>query len=110
MASPSAVSWISHSMLKLPSIAAFAAPGMFSMMPRERSCRPRWATGRAVSQSGARIWCGPLRDLENSLDLDRRVPGKRRHADGPACLAALVADRRPHQVGGAVQNLREIGR
>jgi len=30
------------------------APGMFSMMPRARSCRPRWATGRAVSQSGAR--------------------------------------------------------
>jgi hypothetical protein len=28
---------------------------MFSTMPREASCRPRWATGRAVSQSGARM-------------------------------------------------------
>src|SRR5258708_17881539 len=95
-------------MLKLPSIAAFAAPGMFSMMPRERSCRPRWATGRAISQSGARTSCGPLRDLENSVDLDRRVRGKRRDADGGAGVAALVAERRHHQVGGAVQNLRAV--
>src|SRR5260370_4925911 len=95
-------------MVKWPSIAAFAEPGMFSMMPRERSCRPRWATGRAVSQSGARTWCGPLRDLENSLDLDRRVRGKRRDADGGAGVAALVAERRHHQVGGPVQNLRAV--
>jgi hypothetical protein len=27
---------------------------MFSMMPHAASCRPRWATGRAVNQSGAR--------------------------------------------------------
>src|SRR5258708_10772458 len=108
MASPSAVSWISHSMMKLPSIAAFAAPGMFSMMPRERSCRPRWATGRAISQSGARTWCGPLRDLENSFDLDRRVRGKRRDADGGAGVAAPVAERRHHQAGGAVHNLPAV--
>src|SRR5438874_1448458 len=49
MASPSAVSWISHSIAKFSAIAALAAPGMFSMMPRVWSCRPRWATGRDAS-------------------------------------------------------------
>jgi len=45
------------------------------------SCRPRWATGRAVSQSGARTWRLPLRDLEYPFDLDRRIGGKRGDAD-----------------------------
>src|SRR5271156_4731653 len=98
----------------LPSIAAWAAPGMFSMMPRARSCRPRWATGRAVSQSGARISEGPrLRDLEHTFDLDRGVGRQRRDADGGAGMAALVAKDGDHEIGSAVEHFRpiqEIGR
>src|SRR6202022_4301055 len=81
---------------------------MFSMMPRTRSCRPRWATGRPVSQPGARTRATPLRDLEDSLDLHRRVRRKRSNADGGARMAALVAERRDHQVGCAVQHLRPV--
>src|SRR3984885_11350390 len=98
MASPSAESWISTSMLKLPAIAAFTAPGMFSMMPRARSCRPRCATGRAVSQSGARTGLLRSRNLEDSLDLHRGIRGKGGNADGGAGMAALVAERCDHQV------------
>src|SRR5215813_10399814 len=105
MASPSAVSWMSTSMAKLPAIAACTAPGMFSTMPREMSCRPRWATGRAVSQAGARMGSG---DLEHGLDLDRRIRRQRGHADGGAGVAALVAEGRDHQVGSAVQDLRPV--
>src|SRR5437762_11444124 len=110
MASPSPVSWMSTSMAKLPAIAACTAPGMFSTIPREMSCRPRWATGRAVSQAGARMRSG---NLEHGFDLDRRIRRQRGHADGGAGMAALVAEGRDHQIGGAVQNLRpvkEIGR
>src|SRR5882757_5714086 len=81
---------------------------MFSMIPRARSCRPRWATGRAVSQSGARTWRLRLRDLEYSFDLDRRIGGKRGDADGGAGMAALVAERRDHQVGSAVEHFRPV--
>src|SRR5256886_5102319 len=102
MASPSAVSWMSTSMAKLPAIAACTAPGMFSTIPREMSCRPRWATGRAVSQAGARMRSG---DLEDGFDLDRRIRRERGHADGSTGMAALVTESRDHQVGGAVQNL-----
>src|SRR5262245_60272096 len=105
MASPSAVSWMSTSMEKLPAIAASTAPGMFSTMPREMSCRPRWATGRAVSQAGARMRSG---DFEDGLDLDRRICRQRGNADGGAGVAALVAERRHHQVGRAVQHLRPV--
>src|SRR5580704_9864304 len=104
MASPSEVSWMSHSMAKLPAIAAFAAPGMFSMIPREISWRPRCATGRAVSQSGA----FKLRHLEQAFDLDRGVRGQRGDADGGAGVASLVAEHLHHQVGCAVQHLRPI--
>src|SRR6195952_3162839 len=108
MASPSAVSWMSHSMAKFPATAAAAAPGMFSMMPRVASCRPRWATGRAVSQSGARIPRAPLRDFEDALDLDRGIGGQRRDADGCPRMTALVAEGRDHQVGSTVQHLGSI--
>src|SRR6195952_2166283 len=104
IASPSAVSWMSHSMAKFAATAAAAAPGMFSMMPRARSCRPRWATGRAVNQSGARIRVLRLRDLENTLDLDRGIGGQGRDADRRPRMAALVAEGCNHQVGGAVQH------
>src|SRR5450755_2121379 len=99
---------MSHSMAKLPSMAACAAAGMFSMMPRAASCRPRWATGRAVSQSGARTRPLLSRDLEDSLDLHCRIGGKGRDADGGAGMAALVAEGRDHQVGGAVQDLGTV--
>src|SRR5438034_8321222 len=81
---------------------------MFSMMPRTRLCRPRWAIGRAVSQSGARTSRALLGDLEYSFDLHRRVCGKGGDADGGAGMAALVAECRDHQVGRAVQHLRSI--
>src|SRR5664279_4547318 len=81
---------------------------MFSMMPRLASCRPRWATGRAVSQSGTRTSRFPLRDLEHALDLDRGIGGKGSDADGGAGMAALVAEGGNHQVGSAVQHLRPI--
>src|ERR1700739_4511727 len=108
-------------MLKRPSIAARAAPGIFSMMPRARSCRPRWATGRAVNQSGARTQAPlkslppknlpeklGLRDFEDSFDFDRRIGRKHSDADSGAGMAALVAEGRDHQVGGAVQYFRSV--
>src|SRR5438094_4489980 len=99
MASPSAASCRSTSMLKLAATAAAIAAGMFSMMPRLRSCRPRWASGRAVSQSGARIDGAPrLSDLEQAFDLHRGVGGKRGDANGGAGVAALVAEGQDHQV------------
>src|SRR6478735_10891408 len=109
MASPSDESWMSTSIEKLPAIAACTAPGMFSTMPREMSCRPRWATGRAVSQSGARNAVSSVSgDLEHAFDLDRRIRGQRGDADGGAGVAALVTEGGDHQVGGAVENLRPI--
>src|SRR5437879_11023583 len=105
MASPSDESWMSHSMVKLPSTAACAAAGMFSTKPREISCRPRWATGRAVSQSGARMRGLRSGHFEDSIHLDSGVRGQRGDADGGAGMAALVAEGCDHQVGGAVQHL-----
>src|SRR5262245_23320075 len=109
MASPSAASWMSTSIAKFPAIAACTAPGVFSTMPREISCRPRWATGRAVSHSGARTPIAPRSgDLEQAFDLDRRIRGQGGDADGGAGVAALVTEGRDHQVGGAVQDLRPV--
>src|SRR3954454_14801596 len=99
---------MSHSMAKLPATAAVAAAGMFSIMPRARSCRPRWATGRAVSQSGARIGRARSGDLEYALDLDRGVGRQRGHADRGAGMTALVAESCDHQVGRAVQYFRSV--
>src|ERR1700720_493467 len=108
MASPSAVSWISHSMAKLPSIAASAAPGIFSIMPRAQSCRPRWATGRDISQPGARTRSLALRDFEQAFDLDRSIRRQRSDTAGGAGVAALVAEGCDHQVGSAVEHFRPI--
>src|SRR5207253_628820 len=107
MASPSALSWMSHSMAKFLATAAAAAAGMFSMTPRPRSCRPRWATGRAVSQFGARIGCS-LSDLENPLDLDRGIGRQRGDTDRGPGMPSLVAEGCDHQVGGAVQHFRPV--
>ena len=65
---------------------------MFSITPDATSCSPRWAIGRAVSQS--RIVTPGSRHLERGLDLDRGVERQRRDADGK-----LVAK---GQLGGAV--------
>src|SRR3954454_3460215 len=109
MASPSAESWMSTSIEKLPAIAACTAPGMFSTMPREMSCRPRWATGRAVSQSGARNAVSSVSgDLEHAFDLDRRIRRQGGDADGGAGMAALVTEGGDHQVGGTVEHLRPV--
>src|SRR3954465_6995515 len=99
---------MSHSMAKLPATAAVAAAGMFSIMPRARSCRPRWATGRAVSQSGARIRPPRSGNLEDAFDLDCGIGGQGCHPDGGAGMAALVAERCDHQVGSAVQHLGPV--
>src|SRR3954451_14091544 len=99
---------MSHSMAKFPSTAAEAAAGMFSIMPRARSCRPRWATGRAVSQSGARIGSTRSGDLENAFDLDRGIGREGRHANRGPGVAALVAEVCDHQVGRAVQYFRAV--
>src|SRR5205085_1324731 len=91
MASPSVVSWMSHSMAKFLATAAAAAAGMFSMMPRARSCRPRWATGRAVSQFGARIGRSASDHLENPLDLDRGAALLHRNAGAELALGDQLA-------------------
>src|SRR5580704_11644871 len=104
MASPSDVSWMSHSMAKLPAIAAFAAPGMFSMMPRAASWRPRCATGRAVNQSSG----ANSGHLEQAFDFDRGIRRQRCDADGGAGMPALVAEHLHHQVGSAVHHLRPV--
>src|SRR5215470_19383386 len=98
---------MSHSMVKLPAIAACAAAGMFSTMPREMSCRPRWAIGRAVSQSGAPMDVAS-RHLEQAFDLDCGVRRQRGDADGGAGMVALVAEYLHHQIGGAVEHLRSV--
>src|SRR4051812_16716374 len=108
MASPSDESWMSHSMAKLPSMAACAAAGMFSTMPRAISCRPRWATGRAVNQSGARMAIFRSGHLEHGVDFDGGIRGQRGDADRGAGMPALVAERRDHQVGGAVEYLGAV--
>src|SRR6266404_148670 len=108
MASPSLESWMSHSMAKLPSTAACAAAGMFSTKPREISCRPRWATGRAVSQSGARMRGLRSGHFEDSIHLDGGIRGQGGDADGGAGMPALVAEGCDHQVGGAVEYLGAV--
>lgn len=99
---------MSHSMAKLPSIAAIAAAGMFSMMPRERSCRPRWATGLAVSHCGARKLNSLLGDFEQTLDLHGSICRERGDTHGGAGMAAPIAESRNHQVGSAVEDLWSI--
>src|SRR4029078_3477999 len=99
---------MSHSMAKLPPTAACAAGGMFSTMPREISCRPRWATGRAVSQSGARMRGLRSGHLEEAVHFEGGIRGQRSDADGGAGMPALVAEGCDHQVGGAVEHLGAV--
>src|SRR3954465_8161347 len=99
---------MSHSMAKLPSMAAWAAAGMFSTMPRAMSCRPRCAPGRAVSQSGARIGTFRSGHFEDGVDFHGGVRGKRRDADGGAGRPAFVAEGGDHQAGGAIEPLGSV--
>src|SRR5471030_1173416 len=76
-------------------------------MPRAMSCRPRWAIGRAVSQSVATM-AVPSLHLEQALDLDRGVERQHRDTDGGTRVPPLVAEQRDHQVGGAVHDFWPI--
>src|SRR3979490_2470170 len=87
-------------------MAAPNADGVFSMTPDEASWRPRWAIGRAVNQS--RIG-GLSGHLEGGLDLDCGIERQGGDADGWAGVAALVAERRDHQVGGAIHHFGAVG-
>src|SRR5215468_9933944 len=102
MASPSAVTWRSHSIAYLPAIAALKADAAFSTIPFAASWSPRWAIGRAVSHSRPRMKSG---DLEQAFDFDGRVHGKRGDADGRSRMPPLVAEHLHHEVRGAVHHL-----
>src|SRR5262245_66261665 len=65
------------------------------------SLSPRCATGRAISQSRSAM-DGASADLENAFDLDRGVSRQHGDADRRSRVPALVAERRDHEVGGAV--------
>jgi hypothetical protein len=90
---------------EIAAIAACAAPGMFSMMPRAASCRPRWATGRAVSQSGATHASQETSNTPRPRPPHPRAARRRRRwcGHGGPCRR-----RRDHQVGGAVQHFRPV--
>src|SRR5882757_4080547 len=89
-------------------MAALNADDVFSMMPFWASCSPRWAIGRAVSQSSIGASRDASGDLEDALDLDRRIRGQHRHTDGGTRMAALVAERGDHEIRGAVHHLGAI--
>ena len=84
------------------------AGGIFDL-PAAASCRPRWAMGRAVSQSGAAMAAlARSGDFEHAFDFDGRIERQRRDTDGRAGMAALVAEHLDHQVGRAVHHLRAV--
>src|SRR5579862_5659357 len=87
-------------------MAARTADGVFSITPRAASCSPRWAIGRAMSQSSEVHTA--LGYLEGTLDFDGRIDRQRGDADRGARVFALVAEHRDHQVGGAVHHFRAI--
>src|ERR1700674_2553407 len=76
------------------------------MMPWSASCSPRWAMGRAISQSSEVHTC--LGYFEQALDLDSRVGRQRGNADRRARVLAVVAEYRDHQIGGAVHHFRAV--
>src|SRR5258707_11816818 len=115
MPSPSAVIWRSTWMRYPAATAAATADAVFSM-PATPSWRPRWATGRAVSQGrldcerdiGRRPPAARSGDLECAFDLDRGIQRQHRDADGRTGVPPLVGECRDHQVGSAVHHLRRI--
>src|ERR1700680_2953795 len=71
-------------------------------------CRPRWAMGRAATQSGTTSG-----DLEQRFDLDRGAERKLADAHGGAGVAAGVTEEGHDQIRGAVHDggqRREAGR
>src|ERR1700730_8422532 len=110
MASPSALICKSHSMAELAAAAAAKAEGVFSITPAPASCRPRCATGRAISQSRPDTERCRSGHFEQAFDLDRRIEGQGGYSHGAAGMPALVAEHLDHQVGspfhplGAVHN------
>src|SRR5262249_17440866 len=51
---------------------------------------------------------GASADLENAFDLDRGISRQHGDADGRSRVPALVAERRDHEVGGAVHHLGTV--
>src|SRR5580658_6619034 len=97
-------------------MAARTADGVFSITPCSSSCSPRWATGRAISQSRLvhmvweiLAWKLPRsRELERALDLDRGVHRQSGNADRGTRVFAFIAKYLDHQIGSAVHHLRAI--
>jgi len=65
--------------------------------------RPRGQPVRRAHRNG--LTSG---DLENALDLDRGIGRKGGDADGGSGMAALVAERCYHQVGGAIHHFGTV--
>ena len=88
-------------------MAARKADGVFSI--DAVGARHAARDGRSGARSASRrIWHARSGHLEHGLDLDRGVERQRRDADGGARVPALVAERRDHQVGGAVHHLGAV--
>src|SRR5215208_6761621 len=94
-------------------MAAAKALRVFSTTPRLASCSPRWAIGRAVSQSKARCpvrgRIGRLFDLEYRFHLYGPVDRQGAGANGRARMLALVAQHLDDEIGGTVDYLGLIG-
>src|SRR5918993_196364 len=95
-------------------MAAAKALRVFSMTPRFASCSPRWAIGRAISQSKARGpiggCIGRLIDLEYRFHLYCYIDRQRAGAYGRARMLALVAQHLDDEIGGTVDDLGLIGK
>src|SRR5512144_1221608 len=90
-------------------MAAANAEAVFSTMPLFASCRPRCATGRAISQSRLDIsYTRVSGDFEYSFHLHGRVVRQYGDADGGPRVPALVTEHRHHHVGCAVKHLRSF--
>src|SRR5437588_11181005 len=77
------------------------------MIFASRSCSPRCASGRAISQSRRPDISG-LGDLKYAVDLDCSVPRQDGDADSGPRMAPFVSEYRHHHVGGAVHDLRTL--
>src|ERR1700730_12198334 len=105
IASPSAEICRSPSIPERPAIAAVKAEAVFSMMLLP-SCRPRCATGRAVSHSipGPASSC----DLENPINFDGCVAGQHGDAHGRARVASFISEHSDHEIGCPIHDLRPL--
>src|SRR5690606_40535633 len=81
-------------------IAAEKAASVFSQRARLRSCRPRWAIGRAVSQarSGIKVLLG----FYDGFDFHRRVHGQDRNPDRRPGMFTTLAQGGNQEIGSAI--------